>query len=96
MQSKTILVVTTISSPNKALRELAVGCQLYHWNFIIIGDTKTPSDFSLVKLKTGKNEILDNLRKCYDTLIKNEIFPSKEGDLLEVWLKDINSVIKRK
>jgi len=48
---------------------------------------------SEVKLITGKNEILDNLRKCYDALIENEIFPPKEGDLLEAWLKDINSVI---
>ncbi|NET78593.1 STELLO glycosyltransferase family protein [Okeania sp. SIO1F9] len=47
MESKTILVVTTISSPNKVLQKLAVGCQLSHWDFIIIGDTKTPSDFSL-------------------------------------------------
>jgi len=45
MQSKTILVVTTISAPNQALRELALGCQLSHWDFIILGDTKTPSDF---------------------------------------------------
>ncbi|NEN92708.1 MAG: hypothetical protein F6K48_28940 [Okeania sp. SIO3H1] len=36
---------------------------------------------SEVKLITGKNEILDNLRKCYDTIIKNQIFPEKEGDL---------------
>ncbi|GGA21418.1 hypothetical protein [Okeania sp. KiyG1] len=47
MESQTILVVTTISAPNKVLRELAAGCQLSHWNFIIIGDTKTPSDFLL-------------------------------------------------
>ncbi|NES68591.1 MAG: DUF288 domain-containing protein, partial [Okeania sp. SIO2D1] len=43
MQSKIILVVTTISAPNQVLQELAVGCQLSHWDFIIIGDTKTPS-----------------------------------------------------
>ena len=51
---------------------------------------------SEVKLITGKNEILDNLRKCYDALIENEIFPAKEGDLLEAWFKDINSVITKK
>ncbi|MCH2050468.1 MAG: hypothetical protein O4861_15185 [Trichodesmium sp. St16_bin4-tuft] len=48
---------------------------------------------SEVKLITGKNEILDNLGKCYDPLIENEIFPPKEDDLLEAGLKDINSVI---
>ncbi|MGD1808726.1 STELLO glycosyltransferase family protein [Dapis sp. BLCC M126] len=41
------LVVTTISSPNKVLTELAKGCQFHNWDFIIIGDTKSPKDFAL-------------------------------------------------
>ncbi len=44
---KITLVVTTISSPNKVLQELAAGCQSHNWNFIIVGDTKSPKDFTL-------------------------------------------------
>jgi len=44
---KTYLVVTTISPPNKVLQELAAGCQSHNWNFILIGDTKSPKDFAL-------------------------------------------------
>lgn len=44
---KTALVVTTISSPNPVLKSLAQGCQASDWDFIIVGDTKSPTDFSL-------------------------------------------------
>jgi hypothetical protein len=44
---KITLVVTTISPPNKVLQKLAAGCQSHNWNFIVIGDTKSPKDFTL-------------------------------------------------
>ncbi|NER05570.1 MAG: DUF288 domain-containing protein [Okeania sp. SIO3C4] len=47
MKNKTKLVVTTISEPNRVLQKLSEGCQSNNWNFIIIGDTKSPKKFSL-------------------------------------------------
>lgn len=47
MPKKITLVVTTISEPNKVLQKLAAGCQSHNWDFIIIGDTKSPKNFSL-------------------------------------------------
>lgn len=47
MPPKITLVVTTISEANKVLQKLAAGCQSHNWDFIIIGDTKSPKDFSL-------------------------------------------------
>jgi hypothetical protein len=44
---KTALVVTTISAPNPVLKSLSQGCQKEKWDFIIVGDTKSPADFSL-------------------------------------------------
>jgi len=41
------LIVTTINSPNKALRALAEGARANDVPFIIVGDTKTPVDFEL-------------------------------------------------
>lgn len=41
------LVVTTINSPNKALRSLAEGAWAHHMPFVIVGDTKTPEGFEL-------------------------------------------------
>ena len=41
------LVLTTISGPNKAMKAFADGCKKNNTQFIVIGDTKTPSDFSL-------------------------------------------------
>jgi len=47
MSSKTALVVTSISQPNKALTLFAEGSRKNKVHFIVIGDTKSPSDFSL-------------------------------------------------
>lgn len=48
MMNKSIkLVVTTISAPNEVLLNLEQGCQLNNWDFLVIGDVKSPSDFSL-------------------------------------------------
>ena len=47
MPHKMALVVTSISAPNAALRELAEGCRTNGMPFIVIGDVKSPPDFSL-------------------------------------------------
>ena len=47
MNNHTVLVVTTISEPNEALRKLSNGCRENNIHFIIIGDTKSPPDFVL-------------------------------------------------
>lgn len=44
---KYAVVVTTISSPNQALRTIAEECGRRGWHFICVGDSKTPADFSL-------------------------------------------------
>jgi hypothetical protein len=47
MQEKISIVVTSISSPNKALRELAIGCSERNYDFIVIGDQASPADFHI-------------------------------------------------
>ena len=48
MSELVALVVTSISSPNRVLRELAQGCQQRpNTFFIVIGDEASPSDFQL-------------------------------------------------
>ncbi len=47
MKEKVSIVVTSIFQPNTALRELARGANQSGWDFIIVGDTKSPSDFHL-------------------------------------------------
>ncbi len=60
--SRPAVVVTTINAPNAVLREIARGCASAAWDFLVIGDTKSPADFSLAdadfysverQLKTG-------------------------------------------
>jgi hypothetical protein len=47
MPENTSLIVTSISEPNKALKMLAQGCAQNNWDFIVIGDQKSPQNFSL-------------------------------------------------
>jgi hypothetical protein len=41
------LVVTTINSPNRIMKALALGASQAGWRFIAIGDSKSPSEFHL-------------------------------------------------
>ena len=41
------LVITTISHPNTALEAYAAGCKKHGYEFVLIGDTKSPEDFRL-------------------------------------------------
>src|SRR3954471_7163648 len=47
MADRTAVVVTSISAPNAVLRALASGCSTRGWDFVVIGDAKSPPDFSL-------------------------------------------------
>ena len=47
MKDEICVVVTSISGPNKALRELACGCRERGHDFIVIGDEASPSDFHI-------------------------------------------------
>jgi hypothetical protein len=41
------VVVTSIAAPNQVLRALAAGCRPRGWDFVVIGDAKSPAGFSL-------------------------------------------------
>lgn len=45
MQTKVAIVVTSISNPNKVLTSLARGAMDHGYEFLIVGDTKSPTDF---------------------------------------------------
>lgn len=47
MNSKHTIVITSISPPNKAMKALADGAAARGFEFIVIGDLSSPSDFSL-------------------------------------------------
>ena len=47
MSDRKFLVVTSISPANKVLRALADGARREDWEFLVIGDTKSPADFEL-------------------------------------------------
>ena len=47
---KTSLIVTTINKPNRNIAKLSNGSKKNNWDFIVIGDKKTPKNF---KLKYG-------------------------------------------
>ena len=44
---KTSLIITTINKPNHNMRMYDKGCRKNKWNFIVVGDKKTPKNFKL-------------------------------------------------
>ena len=47
MPEQTALIVTSIAAPNAVLRSLASGCGEHNFQFIVIGDERSPADFQL-------------------------------------------------
>lgn len=48
---KTSLIITTINEPNKNIQLFSKNCKKKNWDFIVIGDKKTPRNF---KISYGK------------------------------------------
>jgi hypothetical protein len=42
-----------------------------------------------LKLKAGAENIGDNLIRCYEELVRMELIPSQEIDLVEAWVEDV-------
>ena len=47
LNQKTALVITSISAPNRVLEDYAVGCGKHGVEYLVIGDTKSPTEFYL-------------------------------------------------
>ncbi len=45
---KVSLIITTINKPNSNIRSFSKGCKNSNWDFIVIGDKKTPKNFNLL------------------------------------------------
>jgi hypothetical protein len=47
MDEKVSIVVTSIFEPNRCMKELARGAAQHGWDFIVVGDSKSPENFFL-------------------------------------------------
>ena len=47
MQNKVAIVVTSISQPNTVLKQIATEAMNRNYEFIVVGDTKSPTNFSI-------------------------------------------------
>ena len=41
------LIITTINKPNSNIKSFSKGCKKNNWDFVVIGDKKTPKNFKL-------------------------------------------------
>lgn len=55
-------------------------------------NAKIANALSDLSLKAGKENILDNLIKCYDTLIDNKWVGKEEGALVRNWADDLSKI----
>tara|TARA_X000000950_G_scaffold205530_1_gene247242 strand:+ start:18635 stop:19660 length:1026 start_codon:yes stop_codon:yes gene_type:complete len=65
---KTSLIITTINKPNQNMRMYDKGCEKNKWDFIVVGDKKTPSNYKLSRAKfLSYRKTLENIsfsKKC--------------------------------
>jgi hypothetical protein len=54
---------------------------------------KTLEDLSLVR---GRDAVSGNLIRCYEALIRREVFPAKELRLVRAWEKDLDGIRRGK
>tara|TARA_B100000795_G_scaffold269884_1_gene260902 strand:+ start:527 stop:937 length:411 start_codon:yes stop_codon:yes gene_type:complete len=47
INNKISLVVTTINKPNNNIKLFSKNSKIHKWNFVVVGDKKTPKNFSL-------------------------------------------------
>jgi len=47
MKQKVSIIITSISKPNRALHDLAKGCNSHGFHFIVIGDVSSPAKFQI-------------------------------------------------
>ena len=89
---KTSLVITTINNPNKNIRSFEKNCKIKDWSFIVVGDNKTPKNFSL---KYGNYYSLNEQRKLKlqfaDVCYINSYARKNIGYLIAI--KDQNDII---
>lgn len=79
------LILTTISHPNKAIQKLADICRNNDWEFLIIGDMKTPYDFLISggKYYNIKNQLKTGLEYAHK-VPKNHYARKNIGYLLAI------------
>lgn len=83
--AKPSLVITTINSPNEVMRNLATGAAEARWRFIIIGDSKTPTDFTLDHAEYYGLEAQGNTGLAYAALCPTKHYARKNiGYLLAI------------
>ena len=45
-----------------------------------------------LKLESGPDSVGENLFRCYEILVKNDILPRKELPLVKAWLSDLQKI----
>ena len=56
---------------------------------VVVGKKEIADVLLWLQLKSGKAQIGDNLRRCYEALVAATIFPSAELELVELWLENL-------
>ena len=57
-----------------------------------LNDARICDALSGLRLKSGKTAVPENLWRCYETLVEQDIFPAKELRLVKAWLSDLRKI----
>jgi hypothetical protein len=57
--------------------------------------SKVAATLSTLEIRPGMQSHFDNLRRCYEALIRMSLFDPREAELLEAWLEDVSPIWER-
>lgn len=84
----TSLIITSISAPNAVLRRFAEACPQHGLDFIVIGDVKSPADFSLPGCRFVSIEEQDTLDFRLARILPKKHYARKNLGYLLAWKSD--------
>lgn len=92
--AETALVITSISAPNPALTACAAGCLQHGIDFFVVGDTKSPSDFSLPGCEFMSLESQRELPAKLASLLPERHYARKNLGYLEAMARGARIIIE--
>jgi len=88
------LIITTINKPNSNIKSFSKGCKKNNWNFIIVGDKKTPKNFKLDYGHYFSTQAQQKLKFKFANICPYNSYARKNIGYLIAFSKKINFIVE--
>tara|TARA_Y100000768_G_scaffold388766_1_gene386964 strand:- start:2348 stop:3349 length:1002 start_codon:yes stop_codon:yes gene_type:complete len=88
------LIITTINKPNSNIKSFSEGCKKNNWDFIVIGDKKTPENFNLTHGNYFNTQSQKKLNLKFANICPYNSYARKNIGYLIAFLKKSNFIVE--